>query len=252
MKYDSLTVEIFNAKNEKIRTMKQKSPDENGVQRMQWMMNQKGVRGPSREKPRSNAGEPGGLQVLPGTYKLRVTFGDQKDSTNVEVQADPRLNVSPAIIESRYAMMKDLEKMTSNLAEATTRLRESLDLVSELETKMKESKRTDLKEAQDKSKAVKDSINALFDKILDKEDKRQGLTRDSEGPVVDIQTAESYIDSNINPINETDRRVFGKAQQSVQKAIDSVNQFYEKTWKEYRSMMEKVTLNPFKDYQPIK
>ncbi|MFO0506039.1 MAG: WD40/YVTN/BNR-like repeat-containing protein, partial [Chryseotalea sp.] len=252
VKYDSLTVEIFNAKNEKIRTMKQKSPDENGVQRMQWMMNQKGVRGPSREKPRSNAGEPGGLQVLPGTYKLRVTFGDQKDSTNVEVQADPRLNVSPAIIESRYAMMKDLEKMTSNLAEATTRLRESLDLVSDLETKMKESKRTDLKEAQDKSKAVKDSINALFDKILDKEDKRQGLTRDSEGPVVDIQTAESYIDGNINPINETDRRVFGKAQQSVQKAIDSVNQFYEKTWKEYRAMMEKVTLNPFKDYQPIK
>jgi photosystem II stability/assembly factor-like uncharacterized protein len=252
VKYDSLTVEIFNAKNEKIRTMKQKAPDENGVQRMQWMMNQKGVRGPSREKPRNNAGEPGGLQVLPGTYKLRVTFGDQKDSTNVEVKADPRLNVSSSVIESRYAMMKDLEKMTSNLAEATTRLRESLDLVSDLETKMKESKRTDLKEAQDKSKAVKDSINALFDKILDKEDKRQGLTRDSEGPVVDIQTAESYIDGNINPINETDRRVFGKAQQSVQKAIDSVNQFYEKTWKEYRAMMEKVTLNPFKDYQPIK
>jgi hypothetical protein len=70
--------------------------------------------------------------------------------------------------------------------------------------------------------------------------------------VVDIQTAESYIDGNINPINETDRRVFGKAQQSVQKAIDSVNQFYEKTWKEYRAMMEKVTLNTFKDYQPIK
>jgi photosystem II stability/assembly factor-like uncharacterized protein len=252
VKYDSLTVEIFNAKNEKIRTMKQKAPDENGVQRMQWMMNQKGVRGPSREKARSNAGEPGGLQVLPGTYKLRVTFGDQKDSTNVEVSADPRLNPSTAVLESRYAMMKDLEKMTANLAEATTRLRESLDLATELETKMKESKRTDLKDAQDKTKAVKDSINALFDKILDKEDKRQGLTRDSEGPVVDIQTAESYIDGNINPINETDRRVFGKAQQSVQKAIDSVNQFYEKTWKEYRAMMEKVTLNPFKDYQPIK
>ena len=117
---------------------------------------------------------------------------------------------------------------------------------------MKDSKRTDLKDQLEKTNVVKDSINALFDAILDKEDKRQGLTRDSQGPVVDIQTASQYIDGNISPVSETDRRVFKKAEDSVNGVVGRVNAFYDGLWKEYRSMMEKVSLNSFKDYQPIK
>lgn len=252
VKYDSLTMEVFNAKNEKIRTIKQKAPDENGLHRMHWMMTQKGVRNPSREKPRNAAMEPSGLQVLPGTYKIRLTLGDQKDSTMINVKFDPRFNVPKSVLESRYAMLTNLEKLTFMLTESTTRLRESLELVNELETKMKDSKRTDLKDQLDKTKVVKDSINALFDAILDKEDKRQGLTRDAQGPVVDIQTASQYIDGNISPVSETDRRVFKKAEDSVNGVVGRVNAFYEGIWKEYRSMMEKVSLSSFKDYPSIK
>lgn len=252
VKYDSLTMEIFNTKNEKIRTIKQKAPEENGVQRMSWMMTQKGVRNPSREKPRNGAIEPSGLQVLPGTYKIRLTLANHKDSAWVNVKFDPRLNASPSVLESRYDMLKNLEKLTSMLTESTTRLRESLDLAVQLEGNIKESKRTDLKNEVDKTKLVKDSINALFDAILDKEDKRQGLTRDAQGPVVDIQAAGQYIEGNISPISETDRRVYKRAEENVMAIVKRVNTFYETSWKEYRSMMEKVTLNLFKDYQPIK
>jgi photosystem II stability/assembly factor-like uncharacterized protein len=252
VKYDSLTMEVFNAKNEKIRTIKQKAPDESGVSRMTWGMTEKGVRRPSREKPRNDSSEPNGLSVLPGTYKIRLTVGDKKDSTMVVVKYDPRFTVAPGVLEARYGMMKDLERLRGMLAESTDRLRESLDVANDLETKMKDSKRTDLKDQMDKTKAVKDSINALFDAILDKEDKRQGLTRDSEGPIADIQTAEGYVDGNLNPIGETDRRVYEKAEDSVTKAVTQVNSFYETTWKEYRAMIEKVTLSPFKEYTPIK
>lgn len=252
VKYDSLTMEVFNAKNEKIRTIKQKAPEENGLNRTYWMMTQKGVRNPSREKPRNAGMEPNGLQVLPGTYKIRLTLGDQKDSAMINVKFDPRFNVSSGVLESRYAMMKNLEKLTSMLSESTTRLRESLDLANDLESKMKDSKRTDLKDQLDKTKAVKDSINSLFDAILDKEDKRQGLTRDAQGPVVDIQTASQYIEGNISPVSETDRRVLKKAEDSVNSVIGRVNAFYNGLWKEYRNMMEKVTLNQFKDYESIK
>jgi photosystem II stability/assembly factor-like uncharacterized protein len=252
IKYDSLTLEVFNASNIKIRTIKQKAPDDNGVNRTTWAMTQKGVRNPSREKAKAGAAEPNGLQVLPGTYKVRLTYGGQKDSAMINVKFDPRLNVPLQVLDTRYAMLKDLEKLTAMLTDATDRLTESLTLANELETKMNDSKRTDLKDPLDKTKVVKDSINVLFDAILDKEDKRQGLTRDSEGPVVDIRSASFYIDSSINPVNETDRRVFKKAEDAVMKVISKVNSFYDGQWKEYRSMMEKVTLSPFKDYTPIK
>jgi photosystem II stability/assembly factor-like uncharacterized protein len=252
VKYDSLTLEVFNAKNEKIRTIKQKAPTDNGLNRMSWGMTEKGVRRSSREKPRANAGEPGGMQVLPGTYKVRLSFGDKKDSTMVNVKSDPRFNVPSSVAESRYAILKDIEKLQSILTESTDRLRESLEVANEFETKMKDSKRTDLKEQQDRTKLMKDSINALFDLILDVDDKRQGLTRDSEGPVVDIQTAQGYIEGNINPITETDRRVFKRADDSVNRVINKVNAFYATTWKDYRTMMEKVNLSAFKEYQPLK
>jgi hypothetical protein len=245
-------MEVFNAKNEKIRTIKQKAPEENGVSRMTWSMTEKGVRRPSREKPRNSNNEPGGLSVLPGTYKIRLTVGDKKDSATINVKYDPRFTVAAGVLESRYAMLKDLERLRGVLAESTDRLRESLQVANELETKMTDSKRTDLKDQQDKTKAVKDSINALFDMILDKEDKRQGLTRDSEGPLTDIQTAEGYVDGNVNPLSETDRRVYKKAEDSAMKAVKKVNTFYETTWKEYRALIEKVTLSPFKEYQPLK
>ncbi|MFN7602771.1 MAG: WD40/YVTN/BNR-like repeat-containing protein, partial [Bacteroidota bacterium] len=83
VKYDSITLEVFNMKGEKVRTIKQKAPEDNGLNRMTWGLNEKGVRQPSREKPRANAQEPGGTQVLPGTYKLRLSFGDKKDSTTI-------------------------------------------------------------------------------------------------------------------------------------------------------------------------
>ena len=252
VKYDTLVWEIFSSANEKIRTIKQPSPEDNGVSRITWSMSAKGVQRPSREKLKPTASEPNGLQVLPGIYKVRLTAGDQKDSTLITVKSDPRFNVSQSILESRHTMLKELERFESMLSESTTRLRESLDLATELEAKMKESKRTDLKDQLDKTKAIKDSLNNLFDVILDKEDKRQGLTRDSEGPVTDLQNATQYIEGNILPINETDRRVFERARANAMKAVDKVNAFFGKTWKDYQSTMEKTVLNPFKEYKPIR
>lgn len=256
VKYDSVKVEIFNSKNELINTVRQKAPEDNGVQRMIWALNEKGERGPSREKPREGGGGGGfggfGPVVVPGTYKLRFTFGDAKDSTLVTVKADPRIDAAPAVIEQRYAMSKQLQKLTKVTTQATDRLRESRELVEDFEKRMKDSKRTDLKDAIDKSKAVKDSINAVFDFILGKEDTRQGIKRDTDSRYSYIGRAASYINRSREPINDTDRRVLQQAEQKIGEVVARVNAFYEKQWPEYRAMMEKVVLSPFKNYDPLK
>ena len=149
-------------------------------------------------------------------------------------------------------MSKDLQKMTKVTAQACDRLRESKELIEDFEKRMKDSKRTDLKEALDKSKAMKDSINALFDYILGKEDKRQGIVRSPEPSRYSyVGTAQQYIARSREPISETDRRVFQHAQDKVSEVITRVNGFYTTQWPAYRAMMEKVVINPFKDYQPL-
>ncbi|MFM8743165.1 MAG: hypothetical protein ACKODM_07565, partial [Cytophagales bacterium] len=253
VKYDSLTLEVFNAKGEKIRTIKQKAPEDNGLNRMTWELNEKGSRQPSREKPRANAPEPRGTQVLPGTYKLRLTFGDKKDSTTINVKSDPRYPQSESIIPLRYGMIKELQKLTEAGAQAMERLRESKEIADEYEKKIKESKRTDLKDATDKIKIMKDSINNIMDYIVGKEDKRQGIVRSpSPTPMSYVGVAQFFINSSKDPISSTDQRVAKQAEEQVAKVIERVNTFFEKSWPEFKTAMEKVIISPFKNYEPIK
>ncbi|HRW98281.1 MAG TPA: hypothetical protein P5280_02260, partial [Cyclobacteriaceae bacterium] len=252
VKYDSVTLEIFNAANEKIRTLKQKAPEENGLNRWTWNLSEKGVRQPSREKARPNAPEPGGGNVLPGTYKLRMTFGDQKDSTMITVKSDPRFTNDAAYIQARYALNKELDKITSLVSTATDRLRESRDVADEFEKRMKEANRDDLKEAMDKTKAIKDSINKVFDFILGAEDTRQGITA-TEFPsnVSFIGTARFYVNTSREAVTDRENRVMKNANDKTQLILDKVNAFYKDQWTAYREMMEKVNISPFKDYQPL-
>ena len=259
VKYDSVKLEIFNAGGELVNSIRQKAPETNGTYRISWMLNEKPGRQPSRERPRGGQGGGGGFggfggtTVLAGTYKLRITLGDQKDSTMINVKYDPRVDVATSVYEQRNAMIKDLQKLRNLAADAADRLRESKEIAEEYEKKIKDSKRTDLKEATDKTKAVKDSINALFDFILGKVDNRQGIVRSPDPtPVSYISTAQGYIGRSRDPISETDRRVFKHAEDKMAEVTKRVNNFYETHWKEYRAMMEGLTLSPFKDYEPLK
>jgi hypothetical protein len=259
VKYDSVKLEVFNASGELINTIRQKAPEENGIARMSWMLNEKSERNPSREKPREDGGGRGGfggfggLSVLPGTYKLRLSFGDRKDSTSVTIKTDPRIQTPPSVLEERYTMIKDLQKLTAVTTKATDRLRESLEIVDEFEKKIKEAKRSDLKEAGDKTKVMKDSINALFDFILGKVDKRQGIIRSPDPtPVSYIQTAQGYIGRSQDSVSETDRRVFKHADDKIAEVVNRVNAFYANEWPKYKTAMEAVNIAVFKEYEPLK
>jgi len=93
----------------------------------------------------------------------------------------------------------------------------------------------------------------LFDFILGKVDKRQGIVRSPDPtPVSYIQTARGYIARSNDPVSETDRRVYKQAEDRINDVVKRVNSFYSTTWPAYRAMMEKVNLSPFKDYEPIK
>jgi hypothetical protein len=93
----------------------------------------------------------------------------------------------------------------------------------------------------------------LFDYILGKEDKRQGIVRQREPtPVSYIGNASFYISTSLDPLSETDQRVMKLAEDQIAEVISKVNAFYEKQWAPYRAAMEKVVISPFKDYVPLK
>lgn len=256
-KGDSIKLEVFNPAGKLINTIRQKAPEDMGMQRMTWNLNEQGERQPARERnPGQGRGGFGGFfgtTVLPGTYKLRLTYAGVKDSAMVTVKADPRFDASPAVLEARYNLAKQLNGYTKVTSQATDRLRESRDLVEDFEKKIKEAKRNDLKEAADKTKAMKDSINAVFDFILGPEDKRQGITMgETPSRYSFVQTAQQYVARSREAISDTDRRVVKHAEGKIAEILKRVNQFYATTWNDYKALMEKANLSPFKSYEPLK
>lgn len=252
-KYDSLTLEVFDATGARIRTIRQKVPDNDGVNRLTWSLDEKGALSASREKSKPGAPEPRGITVLPGAYKVRLTYAGVRDSTTVNVKSDPRYNISPSITEARYKMLRELQQLSGLAGEATKRLRESKEVVEEFEKKMKDARKDEYKSALDQTKVVKDSIHALFDFILGKEDKRQGIVRQKDPtPVSYVGNASYYISTSYEPVSETDQRVFKFANDKIGEVVSRVNAFYEKTWADYRNSMQKVVISPFRDYQPLK
>ena len=252
IKYDSITLEVFNSSGEKIRTIKRSVPEDNGLNRMTWNLDEKGVRHPSRNKPRPNAPEPGGATVLPGTYKLRIAFGDQKDSTMINVKNDPRYTTDAANLQARYNRTKELEEMRRLVATATERLRESKEIAGDYEKRMKEADREDLKDALEKTKVIKDSIDKVFDYILGAEDSRQGITStEFPDPASYINTAMFYTNTSRDPISARDNVVYQHAEDKTKEILEKVNAFYREQWPSYRSMMEGVSISPFKDYEPL-
>ena len=255
-KTDSVRLEVFDAQGKLIRTITQKTPEENGVNRMYWNMTERGVRPPARPGAaggrRGFFGEPSGPVVKPGTYKLRLTFAGQKDSTNVEVLSDPRLSRDTKADQDRYDLQKEIMKLTETMGSASKRLNETSGILDEFEKKLKEAKKPELKEAVQQTKVMRDSLNALMDLVYGKEDKRQGITMSESRTAMDyVFTASGYVGRALDPVNETDRRVMKHASDKVNAVLQRVDRFFGGPWKQYREMMEKTSLSPFKDYPPL-
>jgi hypothetical protein len=190
---------------------------------------------------------------MPGTYKVVMSYGDQKDSTMIKVLMDPRLEVDINSMMARIDKQKELEGVVALAKEAMDRLRTSKTIVDDVSKRAKEKKGEEYKELKDMNKAIKDSIESLMTIIVGPDNsKKQGIVRSPE-PTVNsyLSTARRYLRSGLHAPGATEERLIGHARDAAKDAIEKVNKFYNKDWPRYREMVESADLSPFKDYEPL-
>lgn len=249
--YDSLTFEVLNTQNEVIRTIQYKAPEEAGIHEFNWSLDEKGVNYPTRSRRESN-NEPGGVSVLPGTYKIKITYGEEKDSTVIEVKADPRLELTKSEMQARYDALKDLQSKAAVAYEAVEQLKESIDMASDYQKELKEEDAEGLKEEIELAANVVDTLNFFIDRFVGAEDDRQGITR-SEPDYINYYyfSAYRYTSNALHAPTATENDLIARFDVELRKVIDDVNEWYEENWTAFRSRMEDVELSPFKEYKMI-
>jgi len=247
-KKDSLFFNFYD-QDRLIRTLSFKKPKKAGFHRIYWGMDEKGAVYPSRKIQKNNR-ERGGFEVLPGSYKVELVYGDYTLYTTIKVESDPRIEVSRADLESVYTAAKELQIDIQKASDAVKQLVESKNIADKITADLKEIEAKANKELIDSSVEISKKIDALIDSFLGKVDQRQGITRNPELTVMQrLNLANSYIQSRKTGINDNELRLINFAKQSLNTNLDNVNDFFSSDWKTFREQFDVTKLSPFKSLE---
>ncbi|MEM9831845.1 MAG: hypothetical protein AAF944_14485 [Bacteroidota bacterium] len=247
-KTDTLLVEVLN-QSAVIRTLKAEAKP--GLNRFNWDLSRKGQRSPGTPKPKKkDAPEPSGFPVLPGTYTVRLTYGDYQDSAEVDVQLDPRIKLPEAEIAARNTMAEQYVKYASLATQAVDRLAEAKQTVELIEGQLSDRDDGVAQDLKEQAKVLKDSIKTYRELIAQKE--VQGILRDPHIVSGKLGAAASYLYSFWHSPNETQRIVLEQAKNSLDKPLATINGFFASDWMQFRQAVENANVSFFEDYEIVK
>jgi hypothetical protein len=217
-----------------------------------WNMTEKGVRNPGTPKPKKNAADANGIEVLSGKYKLVFVCGDAKDSSSIEIKDDPRVPVSREVQMAKRALYARMEKSIVQLTEATDRLTEADDVAKTIQNQVKDKEGKELEELGKASKTIQDSIKIQREIITGRKFEKQGYGRPYQiTPQGKIFEAMGYIGSKLITPTNADVKLVEELETLTKETIEKVNKFFATNWTEYRKKVESTPLKTFKDYLPI-
>ncbi|HVK97677.1 MAG TPA: hypothetical protein VM368_07665 [Flavisolibacter sp.] len=247
---DSVQVRIYNDKNELIRNLKWKA--DTGMNRQWWGMEEKGFRTPGSPRPRTNAPEPGGMQVLPGTYKVVLTLGKDADSTMVTVKDDPRIKKTQDVVMAQRRMIERLRNSTDKLTAAMDRLTEAEETLTKMQTQLAGLEGKEIDSLRKATTIMRDSIKSIREYISGRTSDKQGITRFDDITVMStIRTAQQYITGKTLAPGTQEEALVKNAEQLITAAVARTNRFFATSWANYRKHVEGTRIGLFKDYKPI-
>ncbi len=246
VKHDSIKFEFFD-KDKLIRTIKIKTPKKSGFHKFSWRMDEKGPDRPSRTIKKKKR-ESGGLSVKPGTYTVKISYGEFTDKTTVTVKSDPRLNVSTSNINEVYAASKEIEKLMQTSADAVKQLVTSKNIASKFQKELVKLDKKKYKEQITSSKNIVKKIDTIIALYIGKVDKRQGITDDPYVNVMQrVYKASGYVRSRKSGITSTEKTLIANAKAQLDTTLDTTNSFFTKEWSTYEKSIKTLAISPFKE-----
>lgn len=247
---DSVTAKFYNPNNELIRTIKWQV--DTGLNRKYWRMDEKGYRYPGSPKPKPDAPEQGGNQVLPGIYKVVLQYNKSIDSSTVTVARDPRTTDFTAVSIAQNTAYNKLRTTTQGLVQGMDILTEAEEITKKYEAQYKDVEGKDADTIRKQSKKIQDEIKKMREYISGKKIERQGYGQVPQETVLTaIQEANNGIYSKELAPNTQDDALIAKAESKIKEALSKINTFVTKDWKAYQALVEGTKVSIFKEYKPL-
>ena len=220
-------VQIFDRANKLVREL-DKPAKEKGLNRIAWDLRYTGaeVRRPPTEEETSFGGGPRGPLVLPGSYLVKVTVGNQVLEQPVEVRLDPTVNMSVADLQAQLDFQMKVRDMQ-------TALNTALRFIDSVETQLKNTQTTakTLQKEPDKelTAALEDylkQVAALQDKLARRTD---GLGFPGRSQITNrLGDIFGSLDTNAPPTPYV-KKYFDEVEPDYRVAMTTANKFISET-----------------------
>ena len=247
---DKVMLYVLNMQGDTLRTMK--FDPESGLNRVRWGLDRKGVRMPTQAKPKKETDERGGFSVVPGSYKIVVSYNGMSDATTIEVKADPRLNMPQQVMATYDRFFTEMGEKVALATEAADRLREakeSIEMVNKLLPEKAEATE-EQEELRKAGKEVNKSIMALMEQMVPKEDV-QGIFRNPNILSAKLGQMMWSIDYAPHEITPNQQLIVREATSELERVIGQVNRFFSTDWAEYHQQVKAANLLPTANYDML-
>jgi len=247
---DTAYVKIYNEANELIRSMKFK-PD-TGFNRRYWGFEMKGIRQPGWAKPKPGDDEPGGMQVFPGTYKLVISMGNEKDSTMLVVKPDPAATPKKEIYTAKANAVQRINKSVEKLVAITDRLTEAEETIVKVEASLKNEESAEADSLRKMNKVMTDSLKSIHYLIFSKPLEKQGYGSAYQVTVSrKLSEARGIVMGKDKVPDEQEMALIVSAEQLLGELLQRTNHFFDTSWKQYQQQVNATPVKIFRDYQPL-
>jgi photosystem II stability/assembly factor-like uncharacterized protein len=252
-------IEILDAAGKLVRSFEE--PATLGINRAVWDFGRNNFKSP----PRRNRGgffRDTGPEVLPGTYRVRVSFGDHQAEGTVKVLADPRANVPEAGRQAREQEILAAGALQETIADAVERIGRTRADVQAVIAKTKKDederkRRLGTTKPDPAAKDLLDSGQKLLDglKILER---RFWTPPDAVGELPDtdaldktgraLQSLQSSWDAP-TPAQQGHLEV---ARQTTREALEALNRFYAEDVASFRKKVADADLRLLPELPPMR
>ncbi len=235
-------VAVLDMKGDTIRQYSRKGKE--GFHKIGWDRRKEGVNYPSRKKPKKDAEAPRGYEVLPGKYKLILSYNGSKDSVEIDIKKDPRSSTTMEDLEAINAVYDqyylDVERATDGMHRIID-AKNQLSLVKKLlEVQTDTTSANQLKTLKDLQKGLK-----KLERLYFMPEGLKGIQRDPNVLTNQLYGVNYFVGSSWTKPGKNAMLVFSKTTEKVNKTLEKVNTFFTEEFDPFRKEVENRSLNPF-------
>ena len=231
---------IADATGKVVRTKNYKANQ--GVNRVYWGFESDGVRSPGSRKPtKADAPRPGGYDVLPGTYQVTLSMGDDRSTQSINVLRDMRKGWDESKVKEKQTFIADYYELVSSVTTAIDKIDEATKVATKIQGL--DAENDDLK---DKVKEIKKTLKDLREQVL--ATRIQGLSRNPELLSSKLGNVRGKIQSSYKPVTQPQRLALANAKKSIDPFIVNVDSFFQNEWATFKTYVDGLNIELVKGF----